>query len=293
MKGFEKIYGKGRFTKSDLEYIHSRKEKDENSLQDELDSMEKNIDELNKTEAKENNEKFEKNSGEILKDLSIVNLDSNNNRDTKIFNIKKDNKKLKSKSKHATSQTSGKRKGRKKKEKAGTGKHSANGKDNQRDKEVRKLISFILTIINIFLKENNLGRLKRINVKLQFGSNYKDNLKFFHKSFLEIFCYIAIDKIKKITNKNKNLIKNVMSENNKFFNTLMNYTLFDCEEITDLIRTSLLPKIKEKEKIKEKLYKFEDKTKILLNHIINKVKEKDEKQTLNLYDLIFINGLVK
>ena len=52
MKGFEKIYGKGRFTKSDLEYIHSRKEKDENSLQDELDSMEKNIDELNKTEAK-------------------------------------------------------------------------------------------------------------------------------------------------------------------------------------------------------------------------------------------------
>ena len=288
MKGFEKIYGKGRFTKSDLEYIHSRKEKDENSLQDELDSMEKNIDELNKTEAKENNEKFEKNSGEILKDLSIVNLDSNNNRDTKIFNIKKDNKKLKSKSKQATSQTSGKRKGRKKKEKAGTGKHSANDKDNQRDKEVRKLISFILTIINIFLKENNLGRLKRINVKLQFGSNYKDNLKFFHKSFLEIFCYIAIDKKKEKTYKdfkNKKLIKDLMDKKNEFFYTLMNYTLFDCEEITDLIRTSLLPKIKEKEKIKEDLYKFEDKTKILLNHIINKVNEKKEKkiQTLNLF----------
>lgn len=288
MKGFEKIYGKGRFTKSDLEYIHSRKEKDENSLQDELDSMEKNIDELNKTEAKENNEKFEKNSGEILKDLSIFNFDSNNNRDTKIFNIKKDNKKLNSKSKQVTSQTSGKRKGRKKKEKAGTGKHSANDKDNQRDKEVRKLISFILTIINIFLKENNLGRLKRINVKLQFGSNYKDNLKFFHKSFLEIFCYIAIDKKKEKTYKdfkNKKLIKDLMDKKNEFFYTLMNYTLFDCEEITDLIRTSLLPKIKEKEKIKEDLYKFEDKTKILLNHIINKVNEKKEKkiQTLNLF----------
>lgn len=288
MKGFEKIYGKGRFTKSDLEYIHSRKEKDENSLQDELDSMEKNIDELNKTEAKENNEKFEKNSGEILKNLPIVNLDSKNNRDTKIFNIKKDNKKLKSKSKHATSQTSGKRKGRKKKEKAGTGKHSANDKDNQRDKEVRKLISFILKIINTFLKGNNLGRLKRINVKLQFGSNYKDNLKFFHKSFLEIFCYIAIDKKKEKTYKdfkNKKLIKDLMDKKNEFFYTLMNYTLFDCEEITDLIRTSLLPKIKEKEKIKEDLYKFEDKTKILLNHIINKVNEKKEKkiQTLNLF----------
>ena len=288
MKGFEKIYGKGRFTKSDLEYIHSRKEKDENSLQDELDSMEKNIDELNKTEAKENNEKFEKNSGEILKDLSIFNFDSNNNRDTKIFNIKKDNKKLNSKSKQVTSQTSGKRKGRKKKEKAGTGKHSANVKDNQRDKEVRKLISFILTIINIFLKENNLGHLKRINVKLQFGSNYEDNLKFFHKSFLEIFCYIANDKKKEKTYKdfkNKKLIKDLMDKKNEFFYTLMNYTLVDCEEITNLIRTSLLPKIKEKEKIKEDLYKFEDKTKILLNHIINKVNEKKEKkiQTLNLF----------
>ena len=289
MKEFEKTYEKGRFTKSDIEYNYSLKEKDENSIQDELDSMEKNIDGLNKTEAKENNEKFEKNSGEILKNLSIFNIDSNNNRDTKIFNIKKDNKKLNSKSKQVTSQTSGKRKGRKKKEKAGTGKHSANDKDNQRDKEVRKLISFILKIINTFLKGNNLGRLKRINVKLQFGSNYKDNLKFFHKSFLEIFCYIAIDKKEEITNrdfKNKKLIKTVMSENNKFFNTLMNYTLFDCEEITDLIRTSLLPIIKEKEKIKEDLYKFEDKTKILLNHIINKVNEKNEKQTLNLYYLI-------
>ena len=141
MKEFEKTYEKGRFTKSDIEYNYSLKEKDENSIQDELDSMEKNIDGLNKTEAKENNEKFEKNSGEILKNLPIVNLDSKNNRDTKIFNIKKDNKKLKSKSKHATSQTSGKRKGRKKKEKAGTGKHSANDKDNQRDKEMTKGLS--------------------------------------------------------------------------------------------------------------------------------------------------------
>jgi len=185
--------------------------------------------------------------------------------------------------------------GRKTKELTGTGKHGSDGKDNQRDKKTRNIVSYVKGIANAESIKCNVGKFDDPNIKKQFGSSFAQNMSFLNTKFYKIICFQKDFKVDENDNiihrdkglKNKNIIIQMLKkEKNELFVYLMKVNLSNYEEIGEEIKKHLPLD----ENDEEKLNFFKDNAKSLIEEIKSEMK-KARKNEFKPVDYITIKDL--